>query len=296
MSRVFTNSVQGVYLLSSSNIFAPIATGAISTYAAWIFPTAFPTGSNQASVLSVGGLAGSVFTEIYVNPNGSLQAIAHFSKSSATAISVASVISLNQWQYVSFTYVQSTGVVRIFIGGVEVSYASQTANVMSSATAVPLWVGNTTATGTADAFIGMIDTVGIWNTVLTSAQMQNAGVFGGTPRTAPANLIGYWPLLGSTSPEPESPVNTFPLSVFLALQGPNSPGQTPGFVVPVLPAGTVSLPSPLITPGWPLATVAASNPLAGAPASQTPDWNDKIQANRVQSAFLQAGESNSRLN
>jgi hypothetical protein len=68
-------------------------------------------------------------------------------------------------------------------------------------------------------------------------------------------------------------------------------------VVPVLPAGTASLGSPLITPGWPLASVPASNPIASGPnfPAQTPDPNDAVQMARQARALAQVNETNSRL-
>ena len=66
-------------------------------------------------------------------------------------------------------------------------------------------------------------------------------------------------------------------------------------ITPVLPLGTASLGSPLITPGWPLATVPASNPLAGAPATQTPDQTDTVQGARFQSEMVTSGHANDKL-
>ena len=68
-------------------------------------------------------------------------------------------------------------------------------------------------------------------------------------------------------------------------------------VTPVIPAGTVSLPSALITPGWPLASVAASNPIASGPGnpSQTPDPNDAAQVARQAQALAEGGLTGDRI-
>lgn len=68
-----------------------------------------------------------------------------------------------------------------------------------------------------------------------------------------------------------------------------------GIITPALPSGTASLGSPLITPGWPLATAPAANPIAGNPATQTPDPREPVQGARLQAALLQVNEANSRL-
>jgi hypothetical protein len=66
-------------------------------------------------------------------------------------------------------------------------------------------------------------------------------------------------------------------------------------VVPVLPINA-SLGSPLITPGWPLARVAASDPLAGGPNNaQTPDPNDPVQTARFYEALVQSGHTSDRI-
>lgn len=58
-------------------------------------------------------------------------------------------------------------------------------------------------------------------------------------------------------------------------------------IVPVIPAGTVSLGSALITPGWPLASVPASNPIAGCPGT-TPGMNETDAAD-LYAAEVQSG-------
>lgn len=56
-------------------------------------------------------------------------------------------------------------------------------------------------------------------------------------------------------------------------------------VTPVLPVGTNSI--GLNTPGWPMASVAASNPIAGSPGtSPTPNAQDAVL---IQEALVQSG-------
>lgn len=58
-------------------------------------------------------------------------------------------------------------------------------------------------------------------------------------------------------------------------------------ITPNIPALTVSLPSALITPGWPMASVPASNPIAGsAGTSQQPNATD---AALIEDALVQSG-------
>lgn len=67
----------------------------------------------------------------------------------------------------------------------------------------------------------------------------------------------------------------------------------PTIVVPDVGKGTVSLGSPLITPGWPLASIPASNPLAGS-LGTSPQPNSVDQTLRDM-MLLQAGETDSRV-
>lgn len=220
MSRTFLGT--GHYLKSTPVVFAPA--GSSITYSAWIFPTAFPIGSNRSPIISANNASSNGL--FVINNNGALIVDTSVGKNTGSAQSVNSTIILNTWQWVTAVYNQSTGVSHLYVNGVEVSYNGLSNQVVSNATQSILFVGNTTTVG--NSFLGSIDTVGIWNIALTTTQIIAAMAAGGTPNTATANLIGYWPLLGTTSPEPESPVNTFPLTVGSATQGPNSPGQTSG--------------------------------------------------------------------
>ena len=63
----------------------------------------------------------------------------------------------------------------------------------------------------------------------------------------------------------------------------------PSPITPVIPSGNASLPNPLITPGWPMVGVAASNPIAGAPGSSpTPN---SVDATLTYDALVQSGNT-----
>jgi hypothetical protein len=61
-------------------------------------------------------------------------------------------------------------------------------------------------------------------------------------------------------------------------------------VTPNIGVGTASLASALITPGWPLASVPASNPIAGNPGT-TPGMNTTDAADLL-AAATQTGHQN----
>lgn len=64
-------------------------------------------------------------------------------------------------------------------------------------------------------------------------------------------------------------------------------------ITPVIPVGTNSV--GIHTPGWALASVQQSNPIAGRFATTPPDPNDTAKAALLQQALVQSGHSNDRL-
>jgi hypothetical protein len=66
-------------------------------------------------------------------------------------------------------------------------------------------------------------------------------------------------------------------------------------IIPVIPAGSASLPSPLTTPGWPLASVPASNPIAGRFATTPLDPNETAKAALLYEAEVQSGNTGNRV-
>jgi hypothetical protein len=65
-------------------------------------------------------------------------------------------------------------------------------------------------------------------------------------------------------------------------------------LTPHIGIGTASLKSPLITPGWPLASVPASNPIAGNPGT-TPGMNTTDAADLLAAATAAGNQNNSVL-
>jgi hypothetical protein len=234
MSRAFVRGASfSGGLVTSGNFVQPAVND--WTYSAWIYPTSFPPagGNNSGWIIALAAVNYGPF----LLSNGVLKGISAAGKNSSTAVSVTGTIVLNIWQYITYVYNSTTGISRLYVNGVEVFYASQNANVIVDTNAYPMEVGNQQPIGSGGntyGFDGNIDTVGVWEDSLTPAQMITASYYGGTPRVDTANLSGYWPLLGNALPEPESPVNSFPLAVDTSHagnttpgQGPNSPGQTP---------------------------------------------------------------------
>lgn len=226
MSRAIS-ATSGAYLQNSTSLFNP-STGDY-TYAAWvrILPAFFAA------------LSGMPIISDPSNPYGlTLQKTLAFSgytltsgKSSSTAASKTGLFQAGTWQYLAYTYNHITGISSLFLNAVEVSYASRTtgSGTSSSATFRPL-VG--TATSGIAAAQANVDSIAIWNRVLTPAEIVASMAYRGALVVQPASLVAYWPLLGIVPPlilEAQYPVNTYPLtpSNSALAAGPNSPGQTP---------------------------------------------------------------------
>jgi hypothetical protein len=62
-------------------------------------------------------------------------------------------------------------------------------------------------------------------------------------------------------------------------------------ITPNIGVGTTSLASPLITPGWPMASVPASNPIAGNPGT-TPGMNATDTADLLAAATEVGNQAN----
>ena len=266
MSRTFTGS-SGSYLESSANLTFEATTS--YTFSAWIYPTAW---GSTGSIISVGALQ---YVGLFINQDGGGgdgkgYVTFEFEVGKLTfsnAISVNDVLVLNEWQYLTAVFNASTGASHIYINGVELSYHSTQTHTGTQTNTDPLFIGNDATTGSLTAFTGYIDTVAIWNVALTPTQIQAAMAYQGTPGVLPSNLVAYWPLLGSSSPEPDSPTNTYPLTVSNAVQGPNSPGQQ--FPNPPPPPYTPTLPLPFSKRTTAAAAVFAclsiASPMQGAP-------------------------------
>jgi hypothetical protein len=238
MSRAFNGAVSGSYLENASAAF-PSGNDNLAI-CAWIYPTSWgaASGNGPGWILNCGG-TGSNACGMYVSKSatgggGTLSAIiTNKIVTASEAVSVDSVLVLNQWQFVVFQWSHNSGLSRLWVNGVEVQYALQMTGNGSNPSGSPTIIGNGATSGTASGFTGYIDSVAIFSTVPTSPiPLSNAqiiaamGYQGVASIQSPFPAYNYWPLLGTTSPEPDIYLNTnYPLTVSNSTQGPNSPGQ-----------------------------------------------------------------------
>lgn len=248
MSRIFNGAVVGSYLSHSSTGIIPSGLDVLM-YSAWIYPTSWGAGSGNGPGWII-WCSGHPDTGMFVSKSatgggGTLTGqTSEKIYSTSQAVSVDSVLALNQWQFVAYVDNPTTGVSRLFVNGVEVSYASQT-NGGAQNPQPPLMVGNNATSGTAGGFTGYIDSAGLWElgsptgVPPTLAQFQTMMGYRGSLNAGlyPPNLLyNYWPLLGVQSPEPSltTQAPSSALAVSNASLGPGSPGelQIPSIVTP----------------------------------------------------------------
>ncbi len=253
MSRDFSNpSTPGTLLKSATAFFTA---GTTASYGGWIYAESW--GDTVDHPPTPGGLQGGWIWDVTNNGTGGLwvqqsatggggsllAALPGVGKSAGPqSRSVDSVLQLNTWYYVVWTFNTATKINQIFINAVEVSYVTKTSATAASA-ATAITIGHVVNPGQTDnryGFDGYIDTLGLWSSILTPTQMLAASKVNGTPTTDAAHLIGYWPLLGTTSPEPDLSSVPHALNVTGAVQGPNSPGQGDAYAATLPFLGSVS--------------------------------------------------------
>ena len=113
-------------------------------------------------------------------------------ESPACGYTPPALLTLNTWHHVGFSYDSSTGIVRIYLDGVNVQTCTGFSGNLN--TGSDLWIGK----GSNYAYFnGFISDVQIYNTALTPSQMSQLYQEGIDPiPISNAGLIGWWPLNG----------------------------------------------------------------------------------------------------
>ena len=112
-------------------------------------------------------------------------------------------VPLNTWTHVAFCWDQVSGVMHGYINGIEVTYSQHvnSTNPPAADSGGNLWIGDDVFSGT---FNGNIAEVAIWNTVLTPTQLVAlVASTNGASSIQSANLVAYYHLCGTLSPEPD---------------------------------------------------------------------------------------------
>ena len=109
--------------------------------------------------------------------------------------------STGVWHHLAATY-DGTSVIKLYVDGVEQSVTTQTSSgsapYIEDQTTIAVIGARTESDGNPGSFMnGMIDEVTLWNTALSTAQVQSLYIQGrvfDTNSIASGNVVGYWKL------------------------------------------------------------------------------------------------------
>lgn len=200
----------------------------VFTYTAWIFPNTFGEGSFARIINKSASPSTGKFFNVHDNTSGtrnSLHLLIDTSGTDAEAHAADNSIVTGAWQFVAASF-DSSLVPRLYRGTpsadvAELSYASQvtgTGSVNTDAT-YNLLIGNRD-NGTR-TFDGRIADVRIFNIVLSLSELLavQRGLI-----VRPEKMIGWWPLFGEQSPEPDWSGNNNHGTVTGAIRADHPPG------------------------------------------------------------------------
>lgn len=220
MARLFDDA-SSHYLEATSwgTVAAPV------TLACWFYSDDLAV---QETLVGIGrtGASGESF-ELRAGAAAAGNNVEARAKSGAVAASAKSTtaFSLNTWSHACAVFASSTDR-RAFLegGGKGTNTGSKT-----PASLDVLNVGCVNEGGARSNFMsGRIAEVAVWSAAVSDAEVA-ALARGVCPlRVLPGSLVGYWPLLGLDSPEPDRTVNAKALTVTGATKGNHAP------VIPVI--------------------------------------------------------------
>jgi hypothetical protein len=227
-SRVFDSSQTGSnaqsLLTPASAIYNNLQTW---TSAAWVYPVS--TGGSTFGYLMVKDPFNTAnnFVSDFNSSAGDWFCLVD----SGASVTIETV-PLNQWTHIVSTF-DLTGdkKIHIYFNGIEATYAEQfPASSIPDDSGGGFMFGNETASFEVIDFgwDGRLSEIAIWNTVLSGAQITAAAASTtGVGSIAAANLVGYWHLCGTESPEPDSSGNGN--SAVLSTNPPIPGGPSPGY-------------------------------------------------------------------
>ena len=191
MARSFNGSTQ------YGSVGSAIVTAAPLTLAAWVSPT---TVTGNYALVSIGhNAAGDQrFVLGLLSSNIICQAVLNGSGGLATS---AATVLTNTWQHAAAVFASSTSRAAYRNGTAKGTNATNiTPGTPTITTVGAQFVGSATA---SFFYSGLIAEAGIWNAALSDQEIAALAL--GVPpfRVRPAALVGYWPLWGFGSPEPD---------------------------------------------------------------------------------------------
>lgn len=255
MSRTFTPVTN--YLEATT---AAVAAPSIVTLTAWVKPSSLVLGT----AISLGDSNSGHYAALGVDGTGRT----FFETADPTSSDAFSTgtMGTGTWRFVAGVSASTTS---------HIAYLDATAGTTNTTSSVPAALDRTTVGALIlngsriSPFPGDVAQVAAWNIALSAGQITQLAA-GRNPLTiAPGNLVGYWPVTGNNSPEPDASGVAFPL----VLGGTPAKGATdppvdpaPSFVLVetqpdwnALGPSELFGPNPFIEDSYPPFVVAAGN-------------------------------------
>lgn len=167
------------------------------TMAVWFNPTIIP--NTEADFISKWSPAFQFLLNISESTKGQI-GVAYNAGGIKNYFCGSTLTVPNVWHHAASTYDQAGGVTAIYLDGNQCSFIAASAPITTNSNS--MFFGARDAT-ISQPFPGILAEVGIWNVVLTNAEILSLGR-GVPPREVRRSaLVGYWPLYGAASPEPD---------------------------------------------------------------------------------------------
>jgi sugar lactone lactonase YvrE len=175
------------------------------TVDAWVKPAAMPSNNSLIAIATKWNSnpnhnsSGDAYGLFLINNNGTLQAFAGINPFTGSEYTLqGGTVPLNTFTHVAMTYDGNTGVLALFVNGVQIN--AQTTGGGISASDVNVMIGRENDNTFPRYFPGLIDEVEIYNRALSAGEISdiyNAGANGQCKVTQcvapPTNIIGWWP-------------------------------------------------------------------------------------------------------
>lgn len=198
MARNF-NGVNGYLEYGSAPVTAPPM-----TLACWAFCSALPTATKFLISLSLGTGGGSNSSfGLMIRGGVAGKPIGAFSDNAATSATASSSAgpSANMWFHAA-AVIAGTASRAAYLGGTnkgtDATSITNPAGIDTTNIGVIYFTG-----GKQDFFAGLIAEATLWNAALVDEEIAALATGVRPHKVRPGNLVGYWPLFGLASPEPD---------------------------------------------------------------------------------------------
>lgn len=237
MSR-FLDGIDDGLTSASAPALDAIYTSGEFTAGLWVRPE---TVANPRTIMRFGESGSQPFVGfgIAINSSGNIEGQIAISGPVIHSIQSTTAVTHDVWQLYTLRIRDSDNMRRIWLNGSQIFSDSATAFSLFNMTDARFAIGVSQQWG--ERFKGQVAHAFVYDSFLTDTQIGElynggSGGNGKNPLNVQAtDLIGYWPLAGTSSPEPDDSVNSTTLTVTGAVAGGSNPSVDPP------PGGTVVL-------------------------------------------------------